>query len=116
MVQLQPLGSPGHSPRPRSTARLALDATRFAGFSSSYRSPPTIRLDAYSEAVYSDCQQPLTPNRRRPRGLLMGICLLGYTQQDVSDWPVSWRVGLQNGELIESQQGTERLEAEGPGE
>ena len=46
----------------------------------------------------------------------MGICLLGYTQRGVSDWPVSWRVGLQNGEWIEAQQGTERLEAEGPGE
>ena len=46
----------------------------------------------------------------------MGIRLLGYTQQDVSDWPKGWRVGLQNGEWIEAQQGTKRLEAEGPGE
>ena len=47
---------------------------------------------------------------------LMGICLPGYTQQDVSDWPKYRRVGLQNGEWIEAQPGTERLEAEGPGE
>ena len=66
-----------------------------------------IRLDVYSEAVYSDCQQPPTPNRRRPRGLLMGMCLPGYTQQDVSDWPKNRRVGLQDGEWIEARRGTE---------
>src|SRR3954471_22441617 len=47
---------------------------------------------------------------------MMGIRLLGYTQRDVSDWPKGWRVGLHNGEWIKAQQGTGRLEVEGPGE
>ena len=75
-----------------------------------------MRLDVYSAAVYSDCQQPPTPNRRRPWGLLMGMRLPGYTQHDVSDWPKTWRVGLQDGDWIKARRGSKRLEAEGPGE
>ena len=44
----------------------------------------------------------------------MGICLPGYTQQDVSDWLKNRRVGLQNGDWIESWHGFKQLEVEGP--
>ena len=46
----------------------------------------------------------------------MGMRLPGYTQQDVSDWPKTWRVGLQDGDWIKARRGSKRLEAEGPGE
>src|SRR3954471_5431815 len=51
-----------------------------------------------------------------PLMVVMGICLPGYTQQDVSDWPRNWRVGLQDGDWIKARCGSKRLEAKGPGE
>ena len=44
----------------------------------------------------------------------MGICLPGYTQQDVSYWPRRQRVGMQDGDWIKIWRGLKRLEAEGP--